>query len=579
MLEIYFNSRDITYKSIFGAVQSDSVIEFRLDVRCDAPVLAYIVINKKKHQMHLDKLIKDLSVFTISCKALPKPGLMFYHFVISTPYHTVYYGNQPDTYQGEGFKYDKNPLDYQITVYDMYNTPEWIKGRIMYQIFPDRFYMETLNRSPYWERIFHSDWYDEPYIEQDFPSKTMECSDFFGGNLQGILKKLDYIKSLGIGVIYLNPIYLAYSNHRYDAADYMSIDDTLGSKEDLKVLCEEAQKRDIYIILDMVFSHTGSDSIYFDKYKRFNRGGAYNNPESEYKNWYSFRQDGTYEAWWGIESLPNTTETDPGFMSYVFKSIKQWVSLGVKGFRLDVADELPDEFIKELRKALKSYSSEAILIGEVWEDASNKHSYGTRREYLYGYELDSIMNYPYRSAIIDYTLSNISAECFVRRIEIIRENYPLQSYDCLMNMLSTHDVSRILSVLGGKSDFENLPRTQQKEIFLNKKEYDIAFKRLSFCLELLMCLPGVPLIYYADEAGSQGLKDPFNRRTYPWGREDADIFNLYSNVLSKRQSDEKLKYGSFAIKDRDDSVIITRQYQNESSEYIFDNKDLSYSRK
>src|SRR5574344_1636877 len=149
MLEIYFNSRDITYKSIFGAVQSDSVIEFRLDVRCDAPVLAYIVINKKKHQMHLDKLIKDLSVFTISCKALPKPGLMFYHFVISTPYHTVYYGNQPDTYQGEGFKYDKNPLDYQITVYDMYNTPEWIKGRIMYQIFPDRFYMETLNRSPY----------------------------------------------------------------------------------------------------------------------------------------------------------------------------------------------------------------------------------------------------------------------------------------------------------------------------------------------------------------------------------------------------------------------------------------------
>ncbi|HOD92491.1 MAG TPA: glycoside hydrolase family 13 protein [Clostridia bacterium] len=576
MLEIYFNSRDITYKSLFGAVQSNSIIEFRLDVRCDAPVTAYIIINRRKYQMQLENLIQDLSIFTIKTKALPKPGLMHYHFVISTPYHTVFYGNQPDTYQGEGTKYHKDPLDYQITVYDEYSTPDWIKGRIMYQIFPDRFYKESIIKSPYWERIYHSDWYEDPYIEQDFPSKTMECSDFFGGNLQGIIKKLDYIKSLGVGVIYLNPIYLAYSNHRYDSADYMSIDDTLGTKEDLHELCNEALKRDIYIILDMVFSHTGSDSIYFDKNKTFNKGGAFNNPHSQYKNWYSINEDGTYDSWWGIETLPNTNETDPGFMSHVFDSIEQWLSLGVKGFRLDVADELPDIFIKELRKMLKSFDPEAVLIGEVWEDASNKYSYGAKREYLYGYELDSVMNYPYRNAIINYALGSINAECFVRQIEIIRENYPLQSFECLMNMLSTHDVSRILSVLGGKSSFENLPRLQQKNVLLNKKEYDIALKRLHFCLNLLMCLPGIPSIYYADEAGSQGLKDPFNRRTYPWERVDMQVFNMYSSIMNKRHKDDLLKYGAFSIVNQDGNVIIKRQHGKEISEHIFNNKDLSY---
>ncbi len=579
MLEIFFNSRDITYKSIFGAVQSDTLIDFRLDVRCDAPVTAYIVINKKKIQMRLDRLIQDLSLFAISIKTLTKPGLMFYHFVVSTPYHTVFYGNQPDTYQGEGIKYDKDPLDYQITVYDMYKTPDWIKGRIMYQIFPDRFYSKSLNKSPYWKRIYHSNWYDDPYIEQDFPSKTMECSDFFGGNIQGIISKLNYIKSLGIGVIYLNPINLAYSNHRYDIADYMSIDNTLGTKEDLKILCEEALKKDIYIILDMVFSHTGSDSIYFDKNKTFNKGGAFGNPASAYRNWYTFREDGTYESWWGIETLPNTIETNPAFMSHVFESIKLWLSLGVKGFRLDVADELPDIFIKELRKTIKEIDSDAILIGEVWEDASNKQSYENRREYLYGYELDSIMNYPYRTAIIDYTLGSINAKSFVRRIEIIRENYPYQSYECLMNMLSTHDVSRIMSVLGGKSNFENLPRPQQKNVFLNENEYSIACKRLSFCLNLLMCLPGVPSIYYADEAGSQGLKDPFNRRTYPWGKEDIGIMNLYTCIISKRQNNDLLKFGSFSINEDSNSVVITRKYMNMESVHIFNNSDLTYINK
>ena len=577
MLEIYFNSRDTTYKSLFGAVQSGSAVEFRLDVRCDAPVEAYIVIDKSKHRMHLEKLIKDLSIFRVNIQVPSKPGLMFYHFEISTPYHTVYYGNRSDTYQGQGVKYDKNPLDYQITVYDNYNTPDWIKGRIMYQIFPDRFYKEKIHKSPYWDRIFHSDWYEEPYIEEDFPGGKMECSDFFGGNLQGIIKKLDYIKSLGVGVIYLNPIYLAYSNHRYDAADYMSVDDTLGTKSDLKKLCEEAKKKDIFIILDMVFSHTGSDSVYFDKHKRFNKDGAFNNPDSPYRSWYTFKQDGTYESWWGIETLPNTVETDPGFMSHVFDSIRQWLSLGVKGFRLDVADELPDEFIRELRKVIKSCDKDAILIGEVWEDASNKVSYGNRREYLYGYELDSVMNYPYKNAIIDYTLNKINAESFVRRIEIIRENYPPQSYECLMNMLGTHDVSRILSIMGGKGNLEKLPRKQQKGVFLSKEEYNIAFKRLSFCLQLLMCLPGVPSVYYADEAGSQGLKDPFNRKTYPWGREDKKILDLYKRIMNNRCNDDKLKYGSFAIREDHGLVIITRKYQNESCEYTFNNRHLSCS--
>ena len=578
MLEIFYNSRDTAYKSIFGAVQCATLIKFRIDVRCDAPVKAAIIINHISHEMQIDSLTGDLSVFTLSLHSLHKPGLMYYHFEVSTPYHTVYYGNDMDMLQGIGKKYDKKPLDYQITVYDKFNTPDWIKGRVMYQIFPDRFYKDNIKLSPYWNRYFHENWYEDPYIEGDFKSGTMECSDFFGGNLDGIIKKLDYIKSLGVGVIYLNPIYLAYSNHRYDVADYMSVDDTLGEENDLRILCEEAKKRDIYIILDMVFSHTGSDSVYFNKNMTFGYQGAFNDKQSEYRSWYVFKKDNTYESWWGIETLPNTIETNPSFMSHTLSSLEKWMNLGIKGFRLDVADELPDEYIKALRSKIKSIDNQSVLIGEVWEDASNKSSYGKKREYLYGYELDSVMNYPYRDALINYTLGKIDAKTFCRKIEIIRENYPKQVYECLMNMLSTHDVSRILSVLGGKSDFENIPRNQQKNIYLNKEEYEIAVKRLNFIISLLICLPGVPTIYYADEAGSQGLKDPFNRRTYPWGKEDLRIFEIYKGLLKERSSNELLKYGTFSISEKEDKILIKREYGQKTNTFIFNNTELSYTK-
>lgn len=583
MLDIYFDSRNTLYKSLFGAVECSTEIRFRLLIRCDTSVNAWMVVNHKKYKMSLESLTKDLSVFNISIKTLEKPGLMFYHFMISTPYHTVYYGNEADMLQGEGKKYDKKPLDYQITVYDTFTTPDWIKGRIIYQIFPDRFYYETIKTSPYWERYFHKDWYEDPYIEEDFKSCTMECSDFFGGNLQGITKKLDYIKSLGVGAIYLNPIHRAYSNHRYDVADYMSVDDTLGTIEDLADLCAQALKMDIYIIMDMVFSHTGSDSIYFNKNKTFGPSGAYNDKQSKYRDWYTFKEPNDknnkekdeYEAWWGIETLPNVIETNPSFMEHVFASIEQWMNLGVKGFRLDVADELPDEFIKALRSKIKSIDEQTLLLGEVWEDASNKKSYGVQREFILGHELDSVMNYPYRSALIEYTLSKIDAKTFCRKIESIRENYPKQVYDCLMNMLGTHDVSRILSVLGGKGSIEELPRALHRGIFLTDEEYAIAFKRLEFILPLLSILPGVPSIYSGDEAGLQGFKDPFNRRTYPWDREDKKIFKLYKAILKERSSNETLKFGTFYISETNDILCIVREYKNHKIEYIFNNKDLS----
>ncbi len=576
MLEIFYNSQDLKYKSPFGALKSSSLANFRLDVECDVDVKAFMSFNKQLIEMKRASLDGHFYTFEYTYNVPQEPGLVYYHFVIETPYHRVFYGNNSDRLQAIGKKYDISPIDYQITVYDDFTVPKWAKGKIMYQIFPDRFYKEEILKSPFWDRYFHENWDDLPFIEGDFPSKTMENSDFFGGNLRGIINKLDYIQGLGVGIIYLNPIYRAYSNHRYDLADYMSIDDSLGTKDDLKELCDKAKKRGIHIILDMVFSHTGSDSIYFNKKNTFESLGAYKHKDSPYRSWYTFLPHGKYESWWGIDTLPNVDETNPTFIKHILDSLEMWMDLGVKGFRLDVADELPDDLIKAIRRKIKDIDPESILIGEVWEDASNKESYGVKREYLFGYELDSVMNYPFRKVLIDYSLGHIDGKTFCRQIMIIKENYPKEVFEVLMNMLGTHDVSRILTLLGGQWKLEGYPRKKQGKVKLNKEEYEKALKRLDFILNLLVLLPGIVSIYYGDEAGLEGLKDPFNRKTFPWDKINEEVMEIYKKALEKRSNSELLKYGDFCIFEKDQLVFIERYYMNESITYSFDNNKIQY---
>lgn len=215
-------------------------------------------------------------------------------------------------------------------------------------------------------------------------------NDFFGGNFQGITEKLPHIASLGATVLYLNPISKAFSSHRYDTGDYKTPDPMLGTEEDFATLCQEARKLGIHVILDGVFSHTGSNSLYFDRYRAFGGHGAYADPQSPYRSWYQFyHYPDSYHCWWNFDTLPCVNKMDPTYLDYVIDGpdsvVAHWLRLGADGFRLDVVDELPDAFVLRLKRRIREIKPDALLIGEVWEDASNKIAYDLAPPLLCGW--------------------------------------------------------------------------------------------------------------------------------------------------------------------------------------------------
>lgn len=495
------------------------------------------------------------SIFTADL-SLPEAGLYFYRFEILNKADIYFCGRDKN---GCAIIGDWLP-EWQLTVYEKdFKTPSWFYGGVMYQIFPDRF---CKGRTPDLsgitkDYVMRKDSDGVPEFARD-KNGNMKTNDFFGGNLDGIRSKLPYLKALGVTCIYLNPIFEAYSNHKYDTADYMKIDPMFGTEKDFRRLCSEARKHGIHIILDGVFSHTGCDSVYFNKYGRYGKGGAYRDKSSPYYNWYTFKAwPDDYDCWWGVKILPNVKELEPSFLDFITGKngvIKHWLRAGAHGFRLDVADELPDEFIKLLRRSLKEEKNDALLIGEVWEDASNKISYGTRRKFLEGQELDSVMNYPFKDAIIDFVLKG-DAESFAVKIYDILNNYPEPATNCLMNILGTHDTVRILTVLSG-ADIEGMTREQRAYYKLSEEEYSKGKKLLILAAVLQFTLPGVPCIYYGDEAGLYGFEDPFNRRFYPWDKEDNELIEFYKLLGNIRKGFKKVFCGDFEIIKKSDNVII-----------------------
>ena len=426
---------------------------------------------------------------------------------------------------------------WQLTVFDAFTTPDWLKGGLIYQIFPDRFYKggNTAGTIPA-GRILHENWQEEVGWRPGADGE-IHNNDFFGGNLKGIEEKLPYLQSLGVTCIYLNPIFESPSNHRYDTADYTKIDPLLGTEEDFISLCRAAQTLAIRILLDGVFSHTGSDSVYFNRQARYPNEGAYQSQQSPYFAWYHFNEwPKNYDCWWGFITLPNVNETNPHYNNYINGEtgvVRKWLRLGAAGWRLDVADELPDEFLDHLRLAVKAEKPSALVMGEVWEDATNKMAYGVLRRYLLGKQLDSVMNYPFRYAILSYVLQGDS-QTFFETIFSVIENYPPQSLHVLMNSLGTHDTERILTLLGGVTT-AGLDREAQSRIVLSPQEMNLAVQRLKLASLLQYTLPGVPSLYYGDEAGLEGAKDPFNRRTFPWGKENTELTAWYRALGELRQ--------------------------------------------
>ena len=447
---------------------------------------------------------------------------------------------------------------YQLTVYDeAYETPDFLKGGIMYQIFPDRFYKSTKKHENIPEgRIMRENWEDTPYYKPDENGHVWN-NDYFGGDLEGIKEKLPYLKGLGVTCIYLNPIFESHENHRYNTANYRKVDPLLGTNEDFKDLCAEAKNYGISIILDGVFSHTGADSIYFNKFNRYDSVGAYNSKDSEFFPWYTFYEyPDKYEAWWGIDTLPNVQENNEKYTEYICGDggvLDYWISMGAAGYRLDVADELPDEFLDNLNKCVKKNGKDKLIIGEVWEDASNKESYGVKRKYLLGHQLDSVMNYPFRSAIMNYVMGGSPFE-FRNAVMTILENYPKPSVDVLMNSISTHDIERAINILGGES-CEGKDKDWMCNHWLNDREYELGRNRMKCAMALQYFLPGVPCIYYGDEAGVQGYKDPFNRRCYPWGKEDKGLIEYVKLLAEVRNSSKVFIDGKMKFLYMDDNVI------------------------
>ncbi|MBE7042884.1 MAG: glycoside hydrolase family 13 protein [Ruminococcaceae bacterium] len=477
--------------------------------------------------------------------SLFRRGLYFYYFTVIQEENSfrLFREGYDQTNMEEGEKW-------QLTCFDEnYTTPDEYHGAVMYQIFPDRFAKSgdcdlSEKLTPF---TLHQSVEEVPIFSPD-EQGIVQNNDFYGGNFKGITEKLDYLLSLGVSVLYLNPIFKAYSNHRYDTADYKCIDPMLGTEEDFIAFCNEAHQRNMKVILDGVFSHTGSDSVYFDVHNRFDNG-AFHHGDSPYKDWFQFREyPHSYESWWGIKTLPCVNELNESYLDFIIRDedsvVAYWMKRGADGFRLDVADELPDEFIRLLHKKVKELNPDGLVIGEVWEDASNKCSYGVRRTYFTEKELDSVMNYPFRDGILEYLTGKTDGLTFAQTVMTICENYPRPVVNCLMNSLSTHDTPRIITLLG---DSFAGTKEEKAERSLSFEQKEMALQKERQAAAMQFFLPGMPCIYYGDEAGMEGFEDPLNRRCFPWGREDKKLTEFYCQLILLKKRYPELKKGDTAL--------------------------------
>ncbi len=463
----------------------------------------------------------------------------------------------------------RDQYPYQLTVCDFaYEAPQWVWGGIVYQIFVDRFYRgeDTPLREG---AILNPDWENGIPQFPKYPGAPLANNMFFGGNLDGVRKKLDYIASLGVSCIYLSPIFEATSNHKYDTGDYMTVDAAFGGEEALARLIEEAGERGIRIVLDGVFNHTGDDSIYFNRRGRYDSLGAYQSRQSPYFGWYDFQSHpDRYTCWWDIPILPRIHTERPECRDYFLGEggvIEKYARMGIGGFRLDVADELPDTFLDGMKEKLSSIRPDSVLWGEVWEDASQKIAYGRRRRYFQGKQLDGVMNYPLRKGLIRFLKEGKTRE-LEHALCTVMANAPKRILNSQLNLFGTHDTVRILTELGGEGE---KGRTNAElsvaRLTVKERQKGLALLRLAYLI--LATVPGVPMIYYGDEVGMEGYSDPFNRLPFPWHRMDEALLEHFRRVGEMRRSCSVYREGDFRLLVlREDLLAFVRE--DESGDYM-----------
>lgn len=494
-------------------------------------------VDKYKTVLYLDETL---------CNA--HDGLFYYEILFLRGYDTLF----TNSINNVDFELkEESSNKFRLLVHrPEYKTPEWFHGGTMYQIFTDRFFCGKGDVGVRNDIVFNADWENGVKQYAEYPGAPVANNEFFGGNLWGIAEKLEYIKSLGITTIYLNPIFEAYSNHKYDTGDFMKVDAMFGGDAALETLINRCKELDIKIILDGVFNHTGSDSLYFNRYGKYNSLGAYQSRMSEYSDWYLFKDfPNSYECWWNIEILPKLNLNCLACRDFLCNRggvAEKYMKMGIGGWRLDVADELSDDFLDILRDTVKDSSNgEGIIIGEVWENAADKIAYERRRRYFRGKQLDSVMNYPLRNGIIDFVTSGNDELLYNVLVEIY-SSYPETVCHALMNPLGTHDTERILSVLGDTEIFE-LTNEELSTHKMSPMQREIAVLRLKIASILQYTVFGVPSLYYGDEVGTEGGHDPFCRQPYPWKHENFDLLKHYQKLGKMRREHTAFKNGTFKI--------------------------------
>ncbi len=537
----FFDSRDTRYKDPFGASETGARIRFALrdEVYYGCELL----------------VLREFAGVEDICALPPAEGGFAGEYTAPAEGELCWYAFRLTDGDGRQVWFGKNGLQdtpeklsrWQLTVYEPSPTPSWFGEGVTYQIFPDRFRRVALPDVSHMvgRRWLHENWDDAPvYLPEENGEITNR--DFFGGSLAGITEKLDYLQGLGVTTLYLNPIFEAASNHRYDTADYRAIDPLLGTEDDLRALCREAHERGMRVLLDGVFNHTGSNSRYFNAEGFYPDLGAAQSESSPYYGWYSFHPwPSQYDAWWGVRTLPAVNEERADYRAFIFGGgdsvVRRWLRCGADGWRLDVADELPDDFITGIRRAIEDEKSDGYLLGEVWEDGSSKIAYSRRRRYLLGHETHGLMNYPFRTALLAW-LGGGSAADFRESMETLRENYPPAAFCGAMNFLGTHDTPRILTLLGA----ESTPQTKRDRAAyrLSPAELTRGLRRLRLAAMLLYSFPGSPTVFYGDEAVMQGFEDPLNRCTFPWGRENESLTAFFRTLGRLRTERTSLRRGA-----------------------------------
>lgn len=553
-----FNSRKIECKSPYGAVKCGEKLSLHF------PIASWVSVDKMyvfirlggvstPVEMRFEKSENGFSVYTADY-VFDTAGIYYYRFEMRNRDGVWYYGRGEN---GESVCGENLP-EWQLTVYkSSYKTPDFAKGNIIYHIFVDRFNRADGVKTKRKYRL-HESFSESPEVVS--ADGKYYADDFFGGNFNGIREKLDYLEELGVGIIYLSPIFKAFSNHRYDTGDYLKVDELLGTEDDFKRLLDAAHEKGMRVILDGVFNHSGADSLYFNKFGTYDSLGAYQSKSSPYYDWYYFKKfPDEYACWWGCDNVPDLNKSNKDYRALVFGKngvVEKWQKLGADGWRLDVVDELPIDFVNLLIKKIKSVNKDALVIGEVWEDASTKVSYGELRPYLLGDQLDGTMNYPFMNAIIAYVRDG-DEKFFKDTVQSILENYPKETVYCLMNSLGTHDTVRIINAL---SDVRahGWSKTHKLGYKLPDSEYEKAKKKLYLASVLQFTLPGIPSIFYGDEAGLQGFDDPINRRPYPWGSEDKEILAHYKKLGRIRRENRAVFSRGFNMRDENGLVAYER---------------------